>query len=280
MVSNRCGKTLAEIAFWAVLIGVVTVSFFPAVWLLLTSLKEGKELFQYPITYLPKIISFQNYIDVFQKNPFGIYMANSVVVTAISTAIVVLVSTMAAYALCRLNLPFREWILGGILVFSMLPLVSIILSIFLVTRELGWLNTYQGLIGPYVTFQLPLAIFILNNFFAQIPRELEEAAFIDGATPQETLMKIVAPLSAPGMVSAAILVAIMNWNDFIIAAALTTNQEMRTIPVGIVLYPGEFAFPWGTISAASTLAVLPITFFILFAQKWIIRGLTAGSIKG
>lgn len=279
-LSNKWKKWLGIAGFWLILTVVLVVSFFPAVWLLLTSFKPEGELFKLPITYLPQKWTLQNYIDVFTRNPFGRFMLNSVIVTLCATALNVFIALMASYALARLRIPGKRLIMGGILIFSMLPTVALIIPIFGLTRSMGWLNTYRGLVGPYTTFQLPLSIMILTSFFKQIPKELEEAALIDGATPFQTMFKVVAPLAAPGLVSAGILVAIMVWNDFLIAMTLTTQVQMRTLPVGIVLYPGEFAFPWGTVSAASTLAVIPITLLILFAQRWIIRGLTAGAVKG
>jgi len=278
--SRRRGRGAEEILFWALIILVVFVACFPALWLLITSFKSPAELSRIPITYLPEKWTIVNYIDLFTVNPFSRFMLNSIVVTVLSTVVNVLVSLMASYALARLDLPGKRLILGFILVFAMLPAMAFIVPIYDVIRKLGWLNTYQGLIGPYVTFQLPLSIMILTSFFEQVPKDLEEAAMIDGASPFQSMFKVIVPLAAPGLVSAGILVAIMIWNDFLIAMTLTTKVSMRTLPVGIVLYPGEFAFPWGTIAAASTLAVFPITIFILFAQRWIVRGLTAGALKG
>jgi len=278
--SRRRGRGAEEILFWALIILVVFVACFPALWLLITSFKSPAELSRIPITYLPEKWTIVNYIDLFTVNPFSRFMLNSIVVTVLSTVVNVLVSLMASYALARLDLPGKRLILGFILVFAMLPAMAFIVPIYDVIRKLGWLNTYQGLMGPYVTFQLPLSIMILTSFFEQVPKDLEEAAMIDGASPFQSMFKVIVPLAAPGLVSAGILVAIMTWNDFLIAMTLTTKVSMRTLPVGIVLYPGEFAFPWGTIAAASTLAVFPITIFILFAQRWIVRGLTAGALKG
>jgi len=278
--SRRRGRGAEEILFWALIILVVFVACFPALWLLITSFKSPAELSRIPITYLPEKWTIVNYIDLFTVNPFSRFMLNSIVVTVLSNVVNVLVSLMASYALARLDLPGKRLILGFILVFAMLPAMAFIVPIYDVIRKLGWLNTYQGLMGPYVTFQLPLSIMILTSFFEQVPKDLEEAAMIDGASPFQSMFKVIVPLAAPGLVSAGILVAIMIWNDFLIAMTLTTKVSMRTLPVGIVLYPGEFAFPWGTIAAASTLAVFPITIFILFAQRWIVRGLTAGALKG
>jgi len=278
--NRRRGRRAEEVLFWALIILVVFVACFPALWLLITSFKSPAELSRIPITYLPEKWTIVNYIDLFTVNPFSRFMLNSIVVTVLSTVVNVLVSLMASYALARLDLPGKRLILGFILVFAMLPAMAFIVPIYDVIRKLGWLNTYQGLIGPYVTFQLPLSIMILTSFFEQVPKDLEEAAMIDGASPFQSMFKVIVPLAAPGLVSAGILVAIMTWNDFLIAMTLTTKVSMRTLPVGIVLYPGEFAFPWGTIAAASTLAVFPITIFILFAQRWIVRGLTAGALKG
>lgn len=280
MITRRLGNIASCVGFWVLLSIVLCVAFLPPVWLFLTSFKSETELFRVPITILPARITLENYRAVFEKNPFGRFMLNSIIVTSVSTVINVLIASMAAYALARINIPWKNAIMGAILVFSMLPLMSMIVPLFVLMRRLGWVNTYQGMIGPYVTFQLPLSILILTNFFRQTPRELEEAAMIDGAGLWQVIGRVVIPLAAPGLVSAAILVAIMIWNDFLIAVTLATNMNMRTLSVGIVLYPGEYAFPWGIISAASTLAVIPITLFILFAQKWIIGGLTAGAIKG
>lgn len=280
MITRRLGNIASCVGFWVLLSIVLCVAFLPPVWLFLTSFKSETELFRVPITILPARITLENYRAVFEKNPFGRFMLNSIIVTSVSTVINVLIASMAAYTLARINIPWKSAIMGAILVFSMLPLMSMIVPLFVLMRRLGWVNTYQGMIGPYVTFQLPLSILILTNFFRQTPRELEEAAMIDGAGLWQVIGRVVIPLAAPGLVSAAILVAIMIWNDFLIAVTLATNMNMRTLSVGIVLYPGEYAFPWGIISAASTLAVVPITLFILFAQKWIIGGLTAGAIKG
>lgn len=273
-------RTLNRIAL-AVLVALAIIwSLAPYLWTLFTSLKTERELYQFPVTYFPNAPTIVNYIQVFTQNPFGRFLLNSAIVTVLSTVLCLFIASLAAYAFARLRFRGREPLLVGLLVVAMIPLITLIVPLYILVRNLGLLNTYWGLIAPYVTYSLPVAIFILTAFFREIPHELEEAALIDGCTRLNTLWRIIAPLAAPGLITAGIIVFVYTWNEFLIAMTLTSTTGVRTITVGIALYRGEFTFPWGVISAAVALATVPIMALILIGQRLVIRGLTAGAVKG
>ncbi len=273
-------RPLARIVLALLVTLVVVWSLAPYVWTVFTSLKTERELYQFPVTYWPKAPTLINYVNVFAQNPFGRFLLNSVIVTLSSTALCLFIASLAAYAFARLRFKGREVLLVGLLVVAMIPLITVIVPLYILVRGLGLLNSYAGLIAPYVTYSLPVAIFILTAFFREIPRELEEAALIDGCTRLNALWRIIAPLSAPGLITAGIIVFVYTWNEFLVALTLTSTNAARTITVGIALYRGEFAFPWGVITAAVTLATIPIMVLILLGQRLVIKGLTAGAIKG
>lgn len=269
---------------------VMVNGLFPSFWLLLTSFKTESELTRLPITYLPQDPTFQNYVAVFVQNPFARFLLNSAVVSVAATVICVLFAALAGYALGRLQLPGRRAILTGIVMTSMFPALVLLVPLYRMfvgveIPGLGWftpnlLNTYWALIIPYVALSLPIATLILTSFFQLIPFELEDAATVDGCTRVGALYRVIAPLSAPGVVTAAIIVFVNSWNEFLLALTFNSAHSMRTVPVGITLYQGEFAFPWAVISAAVTIGILPLVVLILLFQQRIISGLTAGGVKG
>lgn len=269
-----------RIALAALVALAIIWSLAPYLWTLFTSFKTERELYQFPVTYFPKAPTIINYIQVFTQNPFGRFLLNSAIVTVLSTVLCLFIASLAAYAFARLKFRGREPLLVGLLVVAMIPLITLIVPLYILVRNLGLLNTYWGLIAPYVTYSLPVAIFILTAFFREIPPELEEAALIDGCTRLNTLWRIIAPLAAPGLITAGIIVFVYTWNEFLIAMTLTSTTGVRTITVGVALYRGEFTFPWGVISAAVALATVPIMALILLGQRLVVRGLTAGAVKG
>lgn len=271
---------LGGVGFAVLVVLIVIYSLAPYAWTVLTSLKTERELYQFPVTYFPRKPTTINYEQVFTQNPFGRFLLNSAFVSVTSTLICLLLAALAAYAFARLKFPRSNILLVAILIVAMIPLITVIVPLYILVRGLGLLNTYGGLMAPYITYSLPVAIFILSAFFREIPHELEEAALLDGCTRMNTLWRIIAPLSAPGLITAGIIVFIQTWNEFLVALTLTSTTEVRTITVGIALYRGEFAFPWGVISAAVILATIPIVTLILLGQHLIIRGLTAGAVKG
>jgi multiple sugar transport system permease protein len=259
---------------------IVLNGFFPAVWILLTSFKPQLELVRKPITYLPHDFTLQNYLQAFATQPLATYLLNSFIVAALSTIVTLAVSTCAAYAIARLRLRHRDLILSAIIASSTFPLVTLLVPIFETMRALGLLNTYPALILPYVVLSLPVCTLVLVSFFQSIPRDLENAAMIDGATRMGALWRVVLPLAAPGVFTAGILAFVNAWDEFLLALSLNSAVRMRTLPVGIALYQGEFTFPWHIISAALIVAIVPIAVLIALFQERVVGGLTTGGMKG
>ncbi len=259
---------------------VVVNGFFPAVWILLTSLKSEAELVRKPITWWPAQGTLHNYLQAFSDQPLLRYMANSLIVALLATLCSLLVSTFAAYAIARLNLRHRQLILTAIVASSMFPLVTLLVPIFETMRAIGLLNTYTALVLPYTVLNLPVCTLVLVSFFQSIPRDLENAAMIDGCTRIGALWRVVLPLAAPGVFTAGILAFVNAWDEFLLALSLNASASMRTLPVGITLYQGEFSFPWPIISAALIVAIVPVAVLIAVFQERVVGGLTQGGLKG
>jgi multiple sugar transport system permease protein len=259
---------------------VVVNGFFPALWILFTSLKTESELLQFPITYIPRDPTLVNYYQAFTEKPLHLFILNSVIVAGASTLITVLVAALAAYALTRLKMPKRNLLMSILLAVSMFPLISLIVPLFQVMREIGLLNNYLSLILPYTVLSLPVCTLVMASFFQDISPDLEAAAMVDGCTRVQALFKIVLPLAAPGVFTAAILAFVNAWDEFLLALTFLSRESMRTLSVGITLYQGEFAFPWPLISAALIVAIVPVCILIAVFQERVVGGLTAGGVKG
>ena len=259
---------------------VVVNGFFPAVWILLTSLKTEAELVSKPITYLPHAPTLGNYVQAFTDQPLLKYLGNSLAVALAATVFSLLVSALAAYAIARLNLKRRQLILTCIVASSMFPLVTLLVPIFETMRAFGLLNSYTALVLPYIVLNLPVCTLVLVSFFQSIPKDLENAAMIDGCTRLGALVRVVVPLAAPGVFTAGILAFVNAWDEFLLALSLNASPGMRTLPVGITLYQGEFSFPWPIISAALVVAIVPIAVLIAVFQERVVGGLTQGGLKG
>jgi multiple sugar transport system permease protein len=198
----------------------------------------------------------------------------------LATVLSLLVSALAAYAIARLNLRYRQVVLTAIVASSMFPLVTLLVPIFETMRALGLLNTYTALVLPYTVLNLPVCTLVLVSFFQSIPRDLENAAMIDGCTRLGALWHVVVPLAAPGVFTAGILAFVNAWDEFLLALSLNAGAQMRTVPVGIALYQGEFSFPWPIISAALIVALVPMALLIAAFQERVVGGLTQGGLKG
>jgi multiple sugar transport system permease protein len=259
---------------------VLVAALFPVFWLLMLSLKSPATIADGRL--IPSSWSLENYKGIFQESIFTRALVNSIGIAAISTVIAVALASLAAYALARLNFPGKRFILGAALAIAMFPPISIVGPLFEMWRTLGLFNTWPGLIIPYMTFTLPLAIYTMSAFFREIPRELEEAAQVDGATPFQAFVRVIAPLAAPGVVTTMILVFIFAWNDFVFAFSLTSTTAAQTVPAAIALFPGasQFTQPTGSIAAASMVVTVPVVVMVLFFQRRIVAGLTAGAVKG
>ncbi len=261
--------------------GVLIVNgMFPALWILFTSLKTEAELTAKPITWIPHAPTLSNYMQAFSDQPLHIFLFNSFMVALLSTCLTLLVSVLAAYALARLNLRYRGLILSLIIAVSTFPLVTLLVPLFEIMRTLNLLNTWIALVLPYTVLSLPVCTLMLVSFFEGIPRDLENAAMIDGCTRMGALFKVVVPLCAPGVFTAGILAFVNAWDEFLLALSFNSNPALRTLPVGIQLYQGEFAFPWPVISAALVVGIVPVAVLIVIFQERVVSGLTAGGIKG
>ncbi|WP_409564940.1 carbohydrate ABC transporter permease [Microvirga sp.] len=265
-----------------ILIGFILVvnGMFPALWILFTSLKTEAELTVKPITWLPHAPTVANYLRAFTDQPLLLFLFNSFMVAILSTALTLFISVLAAYALARLQIRGRDLILSAIIAVSTFPLVTLLVPLFEIMRALGLLNTWVALILPYTVLSLPVCTLILVSFFEGIPRDLENSAMIDGCTRIGALFKVVVPLSAPGVFTAGILAFVNAWDEFLLALSFNSNPALRTLPVGITLYQGEFAFPWPVISAALVVGIVPVAVLIVIFQERVVSGLTSGGIKG
>jgi ABC-type glycerol-3-phosphate transport system permease component len=221
-----------------------------------------------------------HYQALFETRDFWTPIRNSLAVAGLTTLLSVTLGAACAYALARMAFRGKTLILALVLAVSMFPQISIVSPLYLVLREVGLLNSYPGLVLPYMTFAMPLTIWLLVGFFRQLPRDLEEAAFVDGAGRLRTIREVVLPLSAPGLATTAILTFLYCWNEFLFALSFAMGPERYTVPVAIALFRGQYQVPWGEILAAAVVASLPVAAIVLAAQRRIVPGLTAGAVKG
>ncbi|MEV0698515.1 carbohydrate ABC transporter permease [Saccharopolyspora sp. NPDC050389] len=274
-------ETPARKTKWALLnIIVLVYALVPVLWILSLSFKTPATLADGNL--IPREWTLENYAAIFSTSEFTRALLNSIGIALIATAIAVVLGTMAAYAIARLDFPGKRVLVGASLLIAMFPQVSLVSPLFEIERALGLFDTWPGLILPYITFSLPLAIYTLSAFFREIPWELEKAAKMDGATPGQAFAKVIAPLAAPGVFTTAILVFIFCWNDFLFAISLTSTENSRTAPVALQFFTGDSQFedPTGSISAAAVVITIPIIVFVLFFQRRIVSGLTSGAVKG
>jgi multiple sugar transport system permease protein len=272
--------TNRERALWSIGILVVLLyALIPVIWITSVSLKSPAEVADRKFF---TGFDFTNYDAIFSDNTFLAALINSIGIASIATAISIVLAAMAAYATSRLDFTGKALILSGALAVAMFPPISIVGSLFDMWRSIGLYDTWPGLIIPYMTFTLPLAIYTLSAFFREIPWELEQAAQVDGATPFQAFRKIIVPLAAPGVFTAAILVFIFAWNDFIFAITLTSTDNARTVPAALAFFTGasQFEQPIGAVCAASVVVTVPIIIMVLIFQRRIVAGLTAGAVKG
>jgi multiple sugar transport system permease protein len=269
---------------WTLALGAILFyALVPVVWLVSLSFKTPATVGDKK--FVPQDTTFDNYTTLFNgglDSPLLRPLINSVGIALIATIIAVTLASFTAYAIARLDFPGKTVILAGALAIAMFPPISVVGPLFDMWRALGLYDTWLGLIIPYLTFALPLAIYTLVAFFREIPWELEQAAQVDGATPWQAFRKVILPLATPGVFTAAILVFIFAWNDFLFAITLTSSDSARTVPAALAFFTGEsqFTAPTGNIAAAAVLVTIPIIVFVLIFQRRIVAGLTAGAVKG
>ena len=267
---------------WLAVAAILIFCLFPFYWMINVSLKTGPDLASSDL--IPPSPSLDNYEAIFKNADFTRALLNSAIVSLTTTTLALVIGSFCAYALARLRFKRKVWLLAVILSITTFPAIAIAAPIFKLWTDIGLFNQPfgLGLIPPYLTFALPLAIYILTTFFKEIPKDLEEAALVDGATHFQAFRKVVIPLAAPGLATAGILTFIFAWNEFLLAVTLTASPEARTVPAAIGFFTGatQFEVPMGTISAASVVISIPLIVLVLVFQKRIVAGLTAGAVKG
>jgi multiple sugar transport system permease protein len=259
---------------------VILLAVLPVLWIASLSFKDPSTITDGSL--FPRKWTLDNYRGIFATSLFTRALVNSIGIAVIATVLAVLVASMAAYAIARLRFPGKGVLVGVTLLIAMFPAISLVSPLFNLWRQLGLFDTWPGLIIPYLTFSLPLAIYTLSAFFREIPQDLEKAARVDGATPFQAFTRVIAPLAAPGMVTTAILVFIFCWNDFLLAISLTSTNASRTAPAAIAFFSGasQFETPVGSIAAAGLVITIPIIIFVFVFQRRIVAGLTSGAVKG
>ena len=258
---------------------LVLATAFPFYWAIVSSLTPEARLFERP-SLVPTALVLDHYRALFTERNFWVPLRNSLIVAGATTAICVTVGGLCAYALARLRFRGKAALLGLILAVSVFPQISVVSPLYLLLRRLHLINTYPGLILPYLTFAMPLTVWLLVGFFRQLPAELEEAAMVDGASRLRALREVILPLALPGLAATAILTFVYSWNEFLFALSFTLGPERQTVPVAIALFRGQYQVPWGQILAAAIVATAPVAVLVLLFQRRIVQGLTAGAVKG
>jgi ABC-type glycerol-3-phosphate transport system permease component len=266
-VGGRVGTILLLLA-WA----------FPLYWTLVASLTPESRLFAAP-QLLPSALGLEHYRALFGERQFWLPVRNSLVVAGTTTALAILFGAPCAYAMARLRFRGKPWLLATVLAVSMFPQISVVSPLFLLLRTIGLIDTFPGLILPYLTFAMPLAIWLLASFLRELPVEIEDAARMDGAGPLRIAVEIMLPLAAPALATTAILTFLYAWNEFLFALSFTLGPDRQTVPVAIALFRGRYQVPWGQVLAGSVVASIPVALVVLAFQRRIVRGLTAGAVK-
>jgi trehalose/maltose transport system permease protein len=283
MTKRRTLRTwVRDILFWLIVLFIAFYTLFPFYWAIVSSLTPPSMLFNTPVRYFPAQPTFNAYITVFNNEGFRRALLNSAIVAGTTVILSLLIGSFGAYALGRLNFRGKSLVMYTILSMTMFPAIAILGSLFTMVRSLGIYNTPYALILTYMTFSLPFTVWVLSNFFKSLPAELEQAAYVDGATPFQTFRMILLPLTAPGLVTTGLLAFIAAWNEFLYALTFTIDTKARTVPVAIAMFSGEqqFEIPWGDIMAAAVVVTIPLVVLVLVFQQRLVEGLTAGAVKG
>jgi multiple sugar transport system permease protein len=280
ILSHHARRRLGDLGIWLLGLLITLFAIFPIVWALLTSLKRGAAIITTVMQYIPREVTFENYVAIWTRSNFPTLLVNSMVVTAITVVVCALVGTLASYAIARYQFRGRRELMLFYLVIRMFPAVMIIIPLFILMRNLGLLDSRVGLALAYTTFLLPVFIWMMKGFFDAIPLELEDAARIDGCSRLGAMVRVILPLVVGGLVATVVFVAIGAWNEFLFALMMTTSTGSRTWPVGLQLMVGEFQLPWGTLAAGGIISIIPVVLLFALVQRALVRGLTAGAVKG
>ena len=252
---------------------------FPYIWTILSSIKPESELFTKQIHYLPQSPTFQNYISLFKLTNFSKYLTNSLIVAISTVVVAITISTLAAYAFARFSFPMKNILLLVVLITTMFPKVLLIIPLFKIFAFLKIMNTYMALILAHSTFAIPFSVWMLTGYLEMIPKELDEAAWMDGCTKSQALFRVILPIMAPGLAATIVYIFIQSWNDYLYAVMFTSDLTVRTLPVGLKMFVGKFEVNWGWLTAGGVVTSVPIVLIFFLVQKHLVKGLTAGAIK-
>ena len=279
-MAGKTGKT--GIGTWVGFIAILVWCLLPVAWILSLSFKSLEETQAGSPQFLPKDFTTSNYSAILDNGDFTRALINSFGIAMIATVLSVIFATLAAYAIARLEFKGKRLVLSMALAIAMFPVVSLVGPLFDMWRTVGLFNTWPGLIIPYMTFTLPLAIWTLSAFFREIPWEMEQAAQVDGATSWQAFRKVIVPLAAPGVFTAAILTFFFAWNEFVLAISLTSTTASRTVPAQMSFFVGPDPFnpPYAQLATASVIVTIPVIIIVLLFQRKIVSGLTSGAVKG
>lgn len=252
---------------------------FPFVWVLLTSIQSDADIFSDTLRFLPERVTFESYRLLFSESNFGTYIRNSIVICVSATIIAVVVALIAAYGFSRYRFPGRSLLLILVIVTQLFPFVILISPIYAIYFRIGFVNSYVGMIVSYVAITIPFSIFLLLGYLDTIPRELDEAAVIDGASTLQVLFRILLPAAWPGIVVVAVYGFVQAWDEFLFALVLMTEEDRKTVPVGLASFFGEYTTQWNLVMSASVVATLPTLILFLVLQRRLVSDLTAGAVK-
>jgi trehalose/maltose transport system permease protein len=283
-MNASAGRIISRVLFYLVIAVILVYTLFPFYWALRSSIAPNTELFATPVSYFPRHPTLSNYRLVFENRQFVRSLLNSTIVAFAVTALSLLIGTLGSYALGRFKFHGRAAVLYLILSMTMFPQIAILGALYTMVNRLHLYNRLGALVLTYLLFTLPFTVWVLTSFFRGMPGELEEAAYVDGATPLQTFYRVLLPLATPALVTTGLLAFIQAWNEFIFALSFTQTPEHRTVPLAIFFFVpqtgGGFEIPWGQIMAATVIVTVPLVVLVLIFQRRILAGLTAGAVKG
>jgi len=257
---------------------IIVFAIGPYLWMVLTSLKPDDDISQWPLRYLPSHITFEHYGTLLEQTSFAANLLNSLIVAIGAVLVGLAASVPAAYAFSRFRFAGRRALMTQFLVINMFPIVLLIIPLFVLMRSLGLLDTFIGIIAGHSTFAIPFAIWMLTSYMNSIPKELDEAAFIDGATRLQVIRLVLLPLLMPGLATTGIYIFVTSWNEYLFAMMLS-GDTVRTVTVALQHFIGEFTVQWGLLTAGGTLIAIPVTVLFLIVQRRLVSGLTSGAVK-
>ena len=280
MKDKESKSVVLKVLFWVMVVIILVFNLFPFLYALVSSFRPSQELFSTQI--VPRSLTLDHYLAVFKDPRFVMSLVNSIIIAGVTVLIALGLGSLCAYALGRLPFRYKGFVLYLVLTMTMFPQIAVLSGLFVMLKTLGLFNTRPGLILTYLIFSMPFTIWVMTQYFRSLPKELEEAAYVDGASPLTVFWEVLLPLTVPGMISTGLLAFIGAWNEFLFALTFTVTDNMKTVPVVISQFSGVSAYeqPWGSIMAASMVVTIPLIFMVMYFQNRIVAGLTAGAVKG